>query len=140
MSDRHLCKAKRANGEWVEGYLIKDIPNPDKAYIGYLFGVDNDGEVHDVDIAEVDPSTICQCTGRKDKNGKKIWENDICTVVTKYYNEDDGYFIVEWNENELRYILSGTYWNLAFDGPKDPVCEVKGNIYDNPELLEGGAE
>lgn len=34
MEDRYLCRAKRTdNGEWVKGYLIKDIPNPDKAYI-----------------------------------------------------------------------------------------------------------
>ena len=82
MNDRYLYRAKRCDtGEWVEGYLIyarKDCYICENHYECmrkhssvkrqyYGFG----------GFKLVDPSTICQCTGLKDKNGKLIWENEI---------------------------------------------------------------
>ena len=82
MEDRYLFKAKRLdNGEWVEGNLITDEHDEKKCFIGYVFGTNDDGTPHDYDVVEVDKSTICQCTGLKDKNGKLIWENDIVKCV-----------------------------------------------------------
>ena len=66
MEDRYLYKAKRIdNGEWVQGYLYGIW---EKRYI--LWGMTNDVP----DMIEVDPSTICQCTGLKDDNGNLIYE------------------------------------------------------------------
>ena len=66
MEDRYLSKAKRIdNGEWIQGYLY-DIW--EKRYI--LWGMTNNIPT----MIEVDPTTICQCTGLKDENGNLIWQ------------------------------------------------------------------
>ena len=147
MNNRYLCRAKRIdNGEWVEGYLITDEKNDSKYFIGYVIGTDENGTPHDFDVAQVEPSTICQCTGLKDKNGKLIWENDIverdlfsniaapirygsyqsCFDSTK--TEHIGFY-VDWPEAHNRRKDLG-YW-IHMVG-----AEIIGNTIDNPELLE----
>ena len=79
MENRFLSRGKRKdNGEWVEGYLIVDEKDYSKYFIGYVLGTNEDGAPHDLDVVQVDPSTICRCTGLKDKNGKLIWECPNC--------------------------------------------------------------
>jgi hypothetical protein len=129
MEDRYLFKSKRIdNGEWVQGYLYGIW---EKRYI--LWGMTNDIP----NMIEVDPSTICQCTGLKDKNGKLIWENDI--VRDRYGN----FYKAFWQNNYYQFSLScvkadvfpiGAKWNLwSF---KSFEIEVIGNIFDNSELSE----
>ena len=71
MKDRYLFKAKRLdNGEWVRGALL--LHDTDTATIFNQHPADGS-----LQGFEVDSSTICQCTGLKDKNGNLMWENDI---------------------------------------------------------------
>lgn len=140
MEDRYLFKAKRIdNGEWVTGHYVKDLDVYDKE-VHLIFEPNtmfySSGETDG--WYKVDPTTICQCTGLKDKNGKLIWENDICDRKEEYPE------IVKYNNGDwtLDYsYLKGKesgycYCNLGFYVLERKCVEVIGNIFDNPELLE----
>lgn len=152
MEDRYIYKAKRAdNGEWVIGNLItnvffrlgQSIPYilcPDKAeYDCFEDFTEGNG------IFEVQPDTICRCTGLKDKKGKLIWEKDIL--------HNGNYFVVKWNASCARFdIVLNNSHNIPIGKWEPMICdwknndfkeyrksvdyEVIGNIFDNPELLE----
>lgn len=130
MEDRYLFKAKRIdNGEWVQGVpfeiegkkviLIND--NKNLLRVHYLEENMWTAEIYAI---EVDESTICQCTGLKDKNGNLVWENDI----VKYDWGGTRIDFIEYQPPIFTYSKS-MRWNLQQD-------EVIGNIFDNPELLE----
>ncbi len=144
MEDRYLFKAKRVdNGEWVYGVpfeiegktviLISD--NENILRVHYL--EENMWEA-DIYAIEVNPSTICQCTGLKDKNGKLIWENDICDrkepypEIVKYCNGD---WTLDYSY-AIHKESGGCYCNLGIYTEERKCVEVIGNIFDNPELLE----
>ena len=139
MEDRYLFKAKRIdNGEWVQGVpfeiegktiiLIKDNENLLRTH--YLEENMWNAEIY---VIEVDKSTICQCTGLKDKNGKLIWENDIilCKVGTAKVIWNRSEWRIEWLKNDL-WRKDLYYW--AVEDIQRTV--VIGNIFDNKELLE----
>jgi len=86
----------------------------------------------DATMFEVDPETAGQYIGKTDKNGKKIFEGDI---VKGKVHLIGGYRIrslqVDYDSTAARFALKDEY-----DFKNIPeVCEVVGNIYDNPELL-----
>lgn len=140
MEDRYLFRGKRIdNGEWVEGSLIQ---NPFFKGVRSWISSEQEDKTRLKSISrtqalwnsiEVDSTTICQCTGLKDKNGKLIWENDIL-------NLKNGKAVVIWDKAEWRinWIID-TIWrrDLHFWVNEDDwECEVIGNKFDNPELLE----
>lgn len=143
MSGRYLYKAKRTdNGEWVEGmpfeiesksiFLIKD----DENFLRVHYLEENMWSA-DIYAIEVDPSTICQCTGIPDKKGKRIFEKSIVRDeygslgiveygVFDYYNI--GFYIRWLSESAEYYREELGYWANK--------VEVIGNVFDNPELME----
>ena len=136
-----LFKAKRIdNGEWVEGSLIDlDIDS------GYCYIVPPYKKASILPInflitdrmKLVDPETLCQFTGLCDKNGKKIWENDILMAhLDESYPEDATYETVEWG-------VAGWVTHEANSADRQYLdefdlehFEVVGNIFDNKELLQ----
>ena len=139
MNDRYLYRAKRIdNGEWVEGYLSHPhCTDSEKGVESYYFQERDENGWYSQRIVEA--STICQCTGLRDKNGKLIYEENIVG------DEDGSIGIVEfgvWN-----YYCRGFYirWlsgnakcyrnELGYWAPK---VEIIGSAFDNLELLEVG--
>ena len=139
-----LFKGKRVdNGEWIEGYYTECR---DETFIG--IDISSMFEIFCAPVIrwfKVNPKTLCQFTGLCDKNGNKIWENDIikyhfgeiyAPIKYGYYQncfdsqkaEHIGFY-VDWTGDKcLRKDLG--YWINMVDAI--PV----GNIFDNPELLQ----
>lgn len=92
MNRKILFKAKRIdNEEWVEGYYF---------YAGGKYMILNFTEKNSElyhNMYEVQANTICQYTGLTDKDGNKIWENDIVNCGCK--------LIVTWNEMLAEWCL-----------------------------------
>lgn len=146
-----LFKAKRTdNGEWVEGYYEKRIEwhrlyeweykKEEKHYICVNMVCSEDSYI---DRIEVDSSTICQYTGLTDKNGQKIWENDIFKHYCKVNVGDPEYYefcSVVWDELHCRFVNCNRIKNEYYFMNELCVYEVIGNTFDNPELLKGGAD
>ena len=136
-----LFKAKRIdNGEWIEGYYTECNG---KTFIGINISIYGDiFEVFCTPVIrwfEVDPETLCQFTGLCDKNGNKIWENDIFqyTDETMVTQKD----LIEYNETHASFVrLHNTEkLGLQYLWIDEATCnhgEVIGNIFDNKELLQ----
>ena len=141
-----LFKAKRVdNGEWVDGYLFDNgFDGEEKKYfIGGLIIEKYNGTACDewditgIDFYEIDPETLCQFTGLCDKNGKKIWENDILMAhLDEYYPEDATYETVEWGVAGWVLHETGSTDREYLDEFDLEHFEVVGNIFDNKELLQ----
>lgn len=118
-----LFRAKRIdNGEWVEGFYQNRFDvNED---IEHLIFWRKSYTVWE--YAKIDPDTLCQYTGLKDKNGNRIWENDI--VDTPYRRFVVTYSDGVWGDRD------GVAMRESIFGEGGTVV---GNIFDNPELLKG---
>ena len=138
-----LFKAKRKdNGEWVEGLLWKKKYKSNKIFISCFPDKDDNEEVY-----VVDEKTICQFTGLTDKNGNKIWEND---VVKRYNANGDAWRIskIVWADYSLNMgwciedvksltEYSSKLFKVGFNADDAEKVEVIGTKFDNPELLGG---
>ena len=167
MSREHLYRAKRVDWRelpkeewWVEGNLLI---SEDDYYIIPDFGVSCveklNNYVCDKPITlhafEVDKETVCEYTQMTDINKNKIWENDIVLVEHSKMDKesDDTVFIpdiIEYTRNyAVEFVNKGghcgyrcrnksIHFSISGNMVYNHKIVVIGNVFDNPELLEGG--
>lgn len=126
----------KSNGEWIEGLLYED--GFGRKNIIYYIPSEYKNVLPDRKVIVVDPETVCQFTGLLDKNGVKIFEGDICRnikneeiVSVRWHGTMAGYV---WNKRreDNKYLYNFGELFRVYDK-----YEVIGNIFDNPELMEG---
>lgn len=163
--NRYMVKAKRKNWRdlpkdewWTQGYLFdNDFSGDEKRFfVGSLVIEDYVGigcdewDITGISFYEIDPDTICQCTGLKDVNGKYIFEHDVMKGYSYPYLSDGNhnyYGLCDWFENVKAFMIytiknpdakiSGiSHGNTEFMEEWNPeMWEIIGNEFDNSELL-----
>ena len=139
-----LFRAKKKNWSelpkeewWVEGYFCYFMDTHcvlprNLDYDAAMFG---EQKVFVI----IDPATLCQFTGLKDKDGNRIWENDI--LHRAYHSKDD--CIVVWYDGRFCFkTIHGQYnqdpmtlLSICFAQKTVDRLAVIGSVFDDKNLL-----
>jgi len=97
-----------------------DVETGEVAYTDHPTGYNADALLEQVELM--------QYTGLKDKNGKEIYEGDICESI-------DGIFLVTWNEEKSAFIMVFQDGERLYLEEMREDTKIIGNINDNFDLL-----
>jgi len=138
MNERYLFRGKRVdNGEWLEGFYVGSTHD------AYIINADSFSPHFESDYVKVDPATVGQCTGMRDKHGTLIFDGDVLErsstrlftdvkyKMAVFFSDVKGAWGVELSNRGGETFLTDYIGNAY-------TLEIIGNIHDNPELLEGG--
>ena len=123
-------KSKKTR-KWLYGYLgeskfsILDYVYIDKVIFDNVLSFNTDNSAYVVKDLSVEEETIGQFTGLCDKNGNEIYEGDFVLINDQIYE-------VVYNKGQFIIEVKG----CGYIPLKNVVCQVRGNIHDNPELLD----
>lgn len=129
-------KTRFGGGKWIEGFYVMSCAGRAKMEPAIITGTEKGCFMTEF----VDPATVGQFTGLCDKNGKKIFEDDVLRDGLG----DDG--VVTYFESiaSFKYRVGNEVWNLNEGDPNRSTqlqyTEVIGNIHDTPKLAKEEAE
>ena len=130
-----LFRGKRVdNGEWVYGNLVEWLnETKDVSIIAHPFGccIDEVGNlvlIEEPFVCKVHPETIGQYTGRRDKNGVKLFDGDIFTLGDANIKH-----ITIWHDNGFMGKQIGTKGSMVGLTHWEDRIEIIGNIHDEEE-------
>ena len=129
-----IFRGKRIdNGEWVEGSYCHAEKLDRSGDEHFIIEYSANGSSH-----RVDPDTVGQYTGLKDKNGKRIFEGDILGSRYYYLSPDNvAVEVVKWFCNSWVIQEGDRPPTMLEEDEILPYSEVKGNVHDNKELWGG---
>lgn len=131
------------NGKWESGYLLENQGRT------FIYQATNDNGRISVAAVEVDPATVGQYTGMKDRNGERIWEGDI----VKWDDQSNGIywrFAVVRIDPDIQFdcspidcingMFNSSRYNFRYAcfayKDTDNYLSVIGNIHDNADLIK----
>lgn len=122
------------DNKWVYGDLIREKKSFGKICTRIYRTTNNGWE-----LIDVDSKTIGQYTGLTDKNGNKIFENDIVAYWDTYNTENgqseaDCIGKVVWDDETISFQVTNRLSAESYEVLDE--CSIIGNIFDNPKLLE----
>ena len=126
-----LFRGKRKdNGEWCEGFYSAEEYNLNTHSIEYIPRIQLLGKCVSLGVI---PETVGQYTGLLDKNGRKIFEGDAV-----WFSDEKERGVVCFDEIGACFSVRFDTFDANFDHLYSNELEIIGNVYDNPELMEGG--
>ena len=140
MNDRYLFRGRVCDAdhglynesEWVQGALVWDKTG---TYIIHKLRLHYCANSICV---EVDPATVGQCTGLKDKNGRLIFEGDVVeTPRNLNINQKKTCIGIVSYQKAAWYVCPPGESPLYMGDAAVLGCKIIGNVHDSPELLEG---
>ena len=153
-----LFRGKRIdNGEWIVGHLLKLEDGRARINASHtdIFCYELDESIIQTVAHMVVPNTVGQYTGLTDRDGKKIFEDDIVEadngrlssiLVVKYGSFRPAMFYDMFKAFQF-FCPKENCFGLYFETQREQVIptdckflKVIGNIHDNPNFFEGGAD
>ncbi|MGM0973380.1 MAG: YopX family protein [Bacillota bacterium] len=128
---RGYALEKMVKSQWLEGFGISELQFAE--HYAKEIGRSSDWWLYtESGDYLVDPESIGQYTGLKDKNGKEIYEGDIAQGA------NGKKYVFRWGISSNGFIAQTdeTHCNVYSSYHIAPKLEVIGNIHENPELLE----
>ena len=117
-------------GDLLDIDYENEVITTQRVYFYFDNGLPDDRDLDNFVFEEI---KLMQSTGLKDKNGKEIFEGDIVKMAKDVYSEPIYYEVVRHRGGAYRLESKQHGCELWL---RHTDCEVVGNVYENPDLLE----